>query len=243
MLVTILVHNPKAAKGEKAKIHYHDIGDYLKREQKLAILKEKRSILSRGIQWQEITPDAHGDWLTQRSGIFESFILLGDKKDKSAKETFFAPVYSNGLKTQRDAWCYNYSKPKLEENIRNAIDFYNEQCDSVKNGKPMTVRLTSKKNVQNLTKMYYKNSSQVLVTQGDFDMSFHNTLFSQTLSLIPRHIFQKLEHRHKTGRSHVDLDSRNSSQQWLLSNSLQDAPCGMVFGVWLLLENVSIIGG
>ena len=32
-------------------------------------------------------------------------------------------------------------------------------------------------------------------------MSFHNTLFSQTLSLIPRHIFQKLEHRHKTGRS------------------------------------------
>ena len=32
-------------------------------------------------------------------------------------------------------------------------------------------------------------------------MSFHNTLFSQTLSLLPRHIFQKLEHRHKTGRS------------------------------------------
>ena len=29
----------------------------------------------------------------------------------------------------------------------------------------------------------------------------HNTLFSQTLSLIPRHVFQKLERRHKTGRS------------------------------------------
>ncbi|MDR1946263.1 MAG: DUF4372 domain-containing protein, partial [Desulfovibrio sp.] len=27
------------------------------------------------------------------------------------------------------------------------------------------------------------------------------TLFSQTLSLIPRHVFQKLERRHKTGRS------------------------------------------
>ena len=33
------------------------------------------------------------------------------------------------------------------------------------------------------------------------NMAHHNTLFSQTLSLIPRHIFQKLEHRHKTGRS------------------------------------------
>lgn len=32
-------------------------------------------------------------------------------------------------------------------------------------------------------------------------MSHHNTLFSQTLSLIPRHVFQKLEHRHKTGRA------------------------------------------
>ena len=32
-------------------------------------------------------------------------------------------------------------------------------------------------------------------------MSHHNTLFSQTLSLIPRHVFQKLEQRHKIGRS------------------------------------------
>ena len=32
-------------------------------------------------------------------------------------------------------------------------------------------------------------------------MSHHNTLFSQTLSLIPRHVFQKLENRHKAGRS------------------------------------------
>jgi len=33
------------------------------------------------------------------------------------------------------------------------------------------------------------------------DLSHHNTLFAQTLSFIPRHVFQKLERRHKTGRS------------------------------------------
>jgi hypothetical protein len=33
------------------------------------------------------------------------------------------------------------------------------------------------------------------------DVSHHNTLFSQTLSLIPRHVFEKLERRHKTGRA------------------------------------------
>ena len=32
-------------------------------------------------------------------------------------------------------------------------------------------------------------------------MSFHSTLFSQTLSFIPRLVFQKLELRHKTGRA------------------------------------------
>lgn len=32
-------------------------------------------------------------------------------------------------------------------------------------------------------------------------MAYTTTLFSQTLSLIPRHVFQKLEERHKVGRS------------------------------------------
>jgi hypothetical protein len=33
------------------------------------------------------------------------------------------------------------------------------------------------------------------------DLSHHNTLFSQTLSFIPGHVFQKLERKHKIGRS------------------------------------------
>ena len=32
-------------------------------------------------------------------------------------------------------------------------------------------------------------------------MGHHNTLFVQTLSLIPRHVFRKLEAKHKTGRA------------------------------------------
>jgi len=40
-----------------------------------------------------------------------------------------------------------------------------------------------------------------LHTKEILNMAHHNTLFSQMLSLIPRHIFQKLEHRHKTGRA------------------------------------------
>ena len=42
---------------------------------------------------------------------------------------------------------------------------------------------------------------KLLPHKGILGLSHHNTLFSQTLSLIPRHLFQKLENRHKTGRS------------------------------------------
>jgi len=42
---------------------------------------------------------------------------------------------------------------------------------------------------------------KLLPHKGILDLSHHTTLFSQTLSLIPRHVFQKLENRHKTGRS------------------------------------------
>jgi glycosyltransferase involved in cell wall biosynthesis len=40
-----------------------------------------------------------------------------------------------------------------------------------------------------------------LHTKEILNMAHHNTLFAQTLSFIPRHVFQKLEMRHQTGRS------------------------------------------
>lgn len=43
--------------------------------------------------------------------------------------------------------------------------------------------------------------SNQLIPLEILNMAHVNTLFAQTLSLIPRHIFQKLEKRHKTGRS------------------------------------------
>lgn len=41
----------------------------------------------------------------------------------------------------------------------------------------------------------------VLPHKAILDLSHHAALFSRTLSLIPGHVFQKLERRHKTGRS------------------------------------------
>ena len=130
--ITILVKNPKA-KNERAKIYYHDIGDYLSREEKLARIKEFGAISNPKMKWTKITPNEHGDWINQRSGLFEELIPLGDKANKRNKATFFVPYYSNGLKTQRDVWCYNSSEVVLRENMARHIAFYNEQVEKVSN--------------------------------------------------------------------------------------------------------------
>ena len=113
----------------KAKIHYYDIGDYQSREDKLRIIKQFGSV--ENIPWTILEPNEHGDWINHRNEMFKDFILLGDKDDKKNKQTFFVPYYSNGLKTQRDPWCYNSSINTVKEKAKEQIDFYNEQLDKI----------------------------------------------------------------------------------------------------------------
>ena len=120
-LTIILVKNP-AKKGQKAVIHYHDIGDYLTREQKLKIVKEFSSISSQKLDWQIITPNEKADWINQRDGVFDSYILLGNKKDN--KQTVFS-IFSAGCATYRDIWCYGMSIHSVTEKMVRTIDTYN----------------------------------------------------------------------------------------------------------------------
>ena len=119
--ITLLVKNPDT--DEHGRILFHDIGDYLSRKEKLEKIATFGSLA--GIpDWQVITPDAHGDWLKQRDDSFSDHIVLGDKKNE--KIAIFK-IYSNGVKTNRDNWVYNYSKSNLIENIKCTVDFYNSE--------------------------------------------------------------------------------------------------------------------
>lgn len=129
--ITMLVKKPGHT--GKALVQYHDIGNYLSREEKLAIIAEKRSILNPAMNWTLVRPNAQGDWLNQRNDAFKSFIPLGDKDNKDNKQTVFVPYYSRGLESQRDAWCYNFSIEKLKINIQETILFYNKCIDNENN--------------------------------------------------------------------------------------------------------------
>ena len=120
--ITILVKHPK---GKGCRILYHDIGDYLSREEKLDKVKTFRGIQGIAGEWREIEPNAHNDWLNQRVEGFEKFMALGDKRGKT-KEVIFKN-YSLGVATNRDAWCYNYSEATLRWNIRAIVRFYESE--------------------------------------------------------------------------------------------------------------------
>jgi predicted helicase len=125
--ITILVKNPEAT--EKGKIYFHDIGDYLTKDEKLSTISTLGSIagITERDAWRAITPDAYGDWLNQRDTSVDSYISMGDKKNKTAL-TLFAS-YSSGVKTNRDAWVYNASRETLTQNMQGMIAFYNRCID------------------------------------------------------------------------------------------------------------------
>lgn len=123
--ITILVKNPEK-QTDKAEIFYHDIGDYLKREEKLQIVSDFKSISSESMNWQKLQPNEHGDWINLRSDGFSTFTPLAVEKKHSDTYAFFN-ANSLGISTNRDAWCYNSSKTKLIENIKTSLDFYNNE--------------------------------------------------------------------------------------------------------------------
>ena len=124
--IIILVKKKNRPAGQQATLHYHDIGDYLSREQKLEIIQGFGNYSA--IPWQTLTPDEHGDWLNHRTSGYEKFLPIGDKASKGKPDTrALFTLFSNGINTARNAWCYNFSQSSLESNIRRSIDFFNTQ--------------------------------------------------------------------------------------------------------------------
>ena len=117
--ITILVKKPQKG-DEKAKIFYHNIGDYLTREDKLNKIKAFGSILNPEMELSSITPSKDSDWINKRSDIFESFIPLSSKQ-----QVCLFDFCSLGITTNRDQWIYNYSFRQLECNMRAMVDYCN----------------------------------------------------------------------------------------------------------------------
>ena len=119
-----------------AAIRYHDIGDYLSRDEKLARIDQAALDT---IPWQTITPNAHRDWVNQRSEDYLKLrpvaVIQSEGAIPSLKPLFTGSSY--GVKTNRDAWVFSSSGPKLRELADRQVAFYNEQAKSLQGSAAM----------------------------------------------------------------------------------------------------------
>ncbi|WP_277443658.1 DEAD/DEAH box helicase [Vibrio parahaemolyticus] len=127
--ISILVKNPEAS--EHGKVFFHDIGDYLSRDQKIEKIAKLGNI--KGIcdkdGWKEIVPDKHGDWINQRDDSFDDFISLGSK-DKNETRRIFSN-FGLGVTTNRDAWCWNFDNRSLKINMQRMVNNYNNEVEKI----------------------------------------------------------------------------------------------------------------
>ena len=126
--ITLLVK--RAKHNGKAEILYRDIGDYLSREDKLAIISRLGTFASPEMELKRLEPNEHGDWITSRNEAFQTFIPLASEKkfDQTTRSAFV--VHSRGMATAKDAWLYNFSRTAVLQNMRRMIDFYNSQLEA-----------------------------------------------------------------------------------------------------------------
>lgn len=175
--ISILVKNPTANATGQIKIH--DIGDYLSQTQKLERISEFKDLkgITESMSWQEIIPNEFKDWVNQRDSNFDNYIVLGDKRNDSALRVF--DIYSGGIKSNRDAWVYNYSRINLTKNMKSSIKYYNEEVERIKS-------INMNKDIEDYlnydsTKFHWDRANRYDIEKGKsykfFQKSLHESLY------------------------------------------------------------------
>ena len=148
--ITILVKNINA-ENDKCHIHFRDIGGHLKRKQKLDILIETESV-RRFNDWQMIIPNEYYDWIDQRSDAFIYFYPLGTKEAKAGKaDDAIFNLFSNGYKTSRDPYIYNFSGHACAENAELMAQDYLKALSELEENSELTEDVVVRRHTANVS--------------------------------------------------------------------------------------------
>lgn len=137
--ITLLVK--KSEQSGKVKIMYYDIGDYLSRDNKLKIITDFHDMSK--LPLQAITPNEHGDWISQRNEKFGTWIPIESDKKFNPKTHSFFTIHSLGVNTNRDVWVYGFSKEQTSENMQSTISFYNQQVKDLREARKQNQKLSA----------------------------------------------------------------------------------------------------
>ncbi|MFD0943828.1 DEAD/DEAH box helicase [Savagea faecisuis] len=116
--ITILVKDGS----KNHQIHYHDIGDYLNRKEKLNIISKTKSI--ENIEWTNIIPDENNDWINQRDKNYQKY---------PGMDNDYFNARAVGVSTNRDIWVYGFSKKETIKNTNKMVENYNSEVKKHRN--------------------------------------------------------------------------------------------------------------
>lgn len=161
---------------DKHEIHYHDIGDYLTRDDKLSILRDKESILN--IDWQNIVPDKNNDWINQRDENYANYSSLSGEEDS----LFFKSGI--GYSTSRDIWTIGFSKEKVKLNSERMVSVFNEQVDKVID-ENMLKSDKSKINWSRSLKKRWTKKEKINIKEGKMQLELYRPFTKKWTNFLP----------------------------------------------------------
>lgn len=122
--INILVRKHNPANQRQARIYYHRTDEFWRKEEKYEFLEQHPNRSQ--INWRELNPDKKHTWLTEGlAADFETFMPIGTQAAKSGGYEAIFSLYSNGVKTNRDVWTYNFNRAELAKNIQRMVEVYN----------------------------------------------------------------------------------------------------------------------
>src|SRR6185437_9509567 len=117
--ITILVKSAKS-KEKRSEIRLASVDDYASAKTKKDWLAALGSFSNASLI--PLIPDKNHTWLT--AGLdsdYEQLAAMGNKGSAQGPSIF--ELITNGLKSNRDAWVYNFDAATLNDNVRTTIEF------------------------------------------------------------------------------------------------------------------------
>ena len=176
--VLLLVRRPGPVPRNGADIHYHDIGDYLSRKQKLNSIADAQLDI---LEWTEITPNEQGDWINQRSDDYLELRPVAVIQSENAIPSL-TPIFKNSSRevmSGRDSWVFNSSGEKLRQLVERQVVFYNEQVGALRDGAGAVVRDPKQFKWDNTTEGRARRGILAKVSSSGFRHAIYRPFFRQ----------------------------------------------------------------
>ena len=123
--ITFLVRNPTKQLEQSAVLHYAQVPDYMRLDQKWEWLENVRDVTSPKLKQIPVT--LRHDWINLSDGTFEELLPICDTDKKNPLVAFIQ--HARGVGTSCDVYVYSFDRQTLIERIHRLIDAYEEALE------------------------------------------------------------------------------------------------------------------